>query len=217
MATINILDPSNQIRTFEGVPPMKDLLTRLFADNNFVILDTETTGLDDRAEAVSIGVIDHTGAVLLDTLVKPTRPITADVTAINGITNEMLVNARPFNNVIQDLYRAVAGKTIVVYNAPYDRRIIDQSFAPYIQNSPGGELGMMSAIWKAGWVDIMAPYAEYWGDYSDWHHSYRWQKLTVAAKQQRVPVVNAHRAVGDCLLTLGVMKAVHAKVYERNA
>jgi DNA polymerase-3 subunit epsilon len=206
---------------------MKDLLNRLFSDNNFVILDTETTGLDDSAEAVSIGVIDHTGLVLLDTLVKPIIPITADVTAINGITNEMLAKAFPFHAVLDELYLAVKGKQIVVYNAPYDRRIIAQSYEPYRTKGLANGLNpfplapdeyeMMEHIMTLPWVDIMAPYAEYWGDYSDWHHSYRWQKLTVAAKQQRVPVVNAHRAVGDCLLTLGVMKAVHAKVYERNA
>src|SRR5690606_37121994 len=38
---------------------------------NALILDTETTGLDADAEVVELAVIDCAGAVLLDTLVRP--------------------------------------------------------------------------------------------------------------------------------------------------
>jgi len=58
---------------------------------NALILDTETTGLDEHAEIVEIAVIDCTGAVLLDTLVRPAGPIPAEAVEIHGITNEMVV------------------------------------------------------------------------------------------------------------------------------
>lgn len=57
--------------------------------SNYIILDTETTGLDNTAEIVEISVINDQGEVLLDTLIKPTKPIPGDATAIHGITNEM--------------------------------------------------------------------------------------------------------------------------------
>ncbi len=44
-----------------------------------MILDTETTGLYD-AEIVELSIIDTAGNVLLDTLVRPTRPIPAEAT-----------------------------------------------------------------------------------------------------------------------------------------
>ena len=37
---------------------------------------------------------------------------------------------------------------------------------------------------------------------------YRWQKLSAAAQQQGVTVGNGHRALGDCLMTLGVVRAM---------
>ena len=51
---------------------------------NCAILDTETTGLYDDAEIVEISIIDENGGVLLDTLVKPLKPIPAEATAIHG-------------------------------------------------------------------------------------------------------------------------------------
>ena len=198
---------------------MKDLVTDLMSRQDWVILDTETTGLTHSAEAVSIGVIDHTGLVLLDTLIKPTRPIHANVTAINGVTNEMLADAPTFLQVLTDLHSAVAGKTIVVYNAPFDRRIIAQSYEPYRTVGVANALNtlgprndgyeMMEEIMTATWLDVMAPYAEFYGDWNDYDQSYRWQKLTAAAQQQGVIIKDAHSAVGDCQMTLGLIHAVY--------
>ena len=41
--------------------------------NNYVILDTETTGLGDNDVIVQLGILDLNGNVLLDTLIKPTK------------------------------------------------------------------------------------------------------------------------------------------------
>lgn len=47
---------------------------RAWLGANALILDTETTGLEEHAEIVEIAVIDYTGAVLLETLVRPDGP-----------------------------------------------------------------------------------------------------------------------------------------------
>ena len=60
---------------------------------NALILDTETTGLGDDAEVVELAVIDCAGAVLLDTLVRPSGPVPAEAAAIHGITDAMAANA----------------------------------------------------------------------------------------------------------------------------
>ena len=59
----------------------------------WVILDTETTGLDNTAEAIQIGVLAPDGNVLLNTLVNPICHIPENVTHIHGITNEMVEDA----------------------------------------------------------------------------------------------------------------------------
>ncbi len=40
-------------------------------ERDFVILDTETTGLDERAEIVELSIIDKHGYTLFDSLIKP--------------------------------------------------------------------------------------------------------------------------------------------------
>ena len=67
--------------------------------HHWIILDTETTGLDENAEVIQIGVTDGAGNILMDNIAcKPLRPIPAEATAIHHITNEMMENAAPFQS-----------------------------------------------------------------------------------------------------------------------
>lgn len=54
----------------------------------------------------------------------------------------------------------------------------------------------------------MQAYAELHGEWNAEKGRYRWQKLSTAAQQQGVKVENAHRALGDCLMTLGLVRAM---------
>ena len=99
---------------------------------NAVILDTETTGLDDTAEICEISVIDSvTGDAILNTLIKPKSSIPDEVIAIHGITNEMVVNAPSYVDIYNLLMNIFNEKRVIIYNASYDLRIIQQSAAQY--------------------------------------------------------------------------------------
>jgi len=58
-----------------------------------LIIDTETTGLDDQAQIVQIGVIDLAGNVLLDALVRPSIPIPPAAVAVHHIGDEAVMHA----------------------------------------------------------------------------------------------------------------------------
>jgi DNA polymerase-3 subunit epsilon len=62
---------------------------------DWVILDTETTGIV-RAEIVEIAIINHLGETRLDTLIKPSIPIPAEVTELHGISDAMVADAPTF-------------------------------------------------------------------------------------------------------------------------
>ncbi len=64
----------------------------------WVILDTETTGLYD-AEIVEIAIINHCGEMLRATLIKPSISIPAEVTEIHGISDAMVADAPTFPEV----------------------------------------------------------------------------------------------------------------------
>lgn len=169
-----------------------------------LVLDTATTGLQ-AGEIVSIAIINGAGECLLDTFVKPAQPIPAGATAIHGITDEHVANARSWTSVAYTVLDILRDQNVVVYNAVYDRRMLYQS---------GEANGMEKIPWRlqSSWYCAMEAYAEFWGDYDSYHHSYTWQRLTVACEEQNIPEPEApaHSALGDCYRTLALLKVMAA-------
>ena len=81
---------------------------------NALILDTETTGLGDDAEVVELAVIDCAGAVLLDTLVRPSGPVPAEAAAIHGITDAMLAGAPTWSEIHARFCDLVEGRQVLL-------------------------------------------------------------------------------------------------------
>lgn len=167
---------------------------QLLADQP-LFLDTETTGLDPRAEIVEIALVDHDGAVLLDSLVKSTRPIPWDATRIHRITDEMVADAPTWAELWPQVQALLTGRRVGIYNAEYDLRLIQQSHAAHrlVERTAGSNA-----------FCIMKLYAEFFGEpgrYGD----FRWQSLDKAARQCRIGLPNSHRAAADAQLARAVL------------
>lgn len=167
----------------------------------FLILDTETTGLDDGSEIVEIAVINAYGEPQINTLVRPTKPIPPEVTDIHGINNEMVQKAPSWVDVRPHVLGALSGRDVIVYNASFDLEMLQRTDQAH---------GMPMRSWLLGartWWCAMREYAVFHGEWNEYRKSYRWQQLSAAARQcQLYDVANAHRALADCLATLGVCK-----------
>jgi DNA polymerase-3 subunit epsilon len=172
----------------------------LLALPDLVFLDTETTGLDGRAEVVEVAILDAQGAPLIDTLVRPTGRIPADVTAIHGIDDRMVAGAPRWPEVYPLLTEALSGRTVVVYNADFDLRIIRQVNARHGFPPVAG-----------GWHCAMQGYAAFAGERHARYGGFRWHKLDVAmATFGHRPAPDAHRARSDaaaCRLVVHGMAA----------
>lgn len=163
----------------------RDELTR----DDWVILDTETTGLHN-AETVEIAIVNHLGATLLNTLVKPTISIPVDVVAIHGISDEMVANSPSFPEVYPQIVEVLEGKRVFIYNAAFDIKILD-----YCRKLHGLKSFNLSKRYEC----IMEWYAQWQGDWSDYHEGYQWY-----------PLHGGHRALGDCLAALERIKSIAA-------
>jgi DNA polymerase III epsilon subunit-like protein len=158
---------------------------------DWAILDTETTGLDDSAEIVQIAIVEPGGSAVLDTLVRPRRPIPADATAIHGITNAMVADAPRFVDLVERLVQVIADRTVIAYNAAFDRRMVAQT-------ARASEVRMPP--WR--WECAMERYAEYVGQRSSRRSGYVWQSLPRGSQYRG----KKHQAIDDCLATLDVIR-----------
>ena len=105
--------------------------TKEFLNNKpkYVILDTETTGLRENDVLLQIGIIDLDGNILMDTLIKPTKKKSFDSTStdIHGISMETVKDAPTFLSIYKDFKDVIGKKEVLIYNEPYDARIIEQT------------------------------------------------------------------------------------------
>ena len=100
-------------------------LRDLWGRADFTVLDFETTGLDSRQDRIcEIGAVrlSASGAetASLDLLVNPGLPIRPEASRINGITDEMVKDARPAEEALPELLAFLGDSVIVAHNASFD-------------------------------------------------------------------------------------------------
>ena len=98
--------------------------------NTVVVLDFETTGLSPGAgdRAIEIGAVrieDGTVTARFQELMNPGQRVNSFIESYTGITNAMLANARPCDQVMRDFSEFIAGYNMVAHNASFDKRFLD--------------------------------------------------------------------------------------------
>ncbi len=109
-----------------------DLGTPLY-ETTFVVLDIETTGGSPSADAITeVGAIKCEGGVVtgtFQTLVRPEEAITGFVELLTGITNNMVAEAPPIEEVLPSLWEFLRGTVLVAHNARFDASFLAAAFA----------------------------------------------------------------------------------------
>lgn len=99
-----------------------------------VAFDTETTGLDhkrDRIVEVAALYFDPETGEIADQLhcyVNPGIEVSAESIAVHGLTNEFLADKPSFAEVAEQVIQFCSGRDIVIHNAPFDTRFMDEEF-----------------------------------------------------------------------------------------
>lgn len=171
--------------------------------SDVLILDTETTGLGKRSELVEIALVDTRGTTRLDEPVLPLGRIPKEASDIHGLTRARLrtMAAGPWPEVDRKLEPVVrAAGTVLIWNAEYDIRLIRQTVEKHKEKgyeppaSAGNGRGVTGRC-------VMQEYASL----------YRRPRIGLdeAAGLEGITLVEPrHRALGDVLTVLAVMRSV---------
>jgi DNA polymerase III subunit epsilon len=114
-------------------------------------------------------VLSGTGEeVLLDTLIKPNLSVEPGARAVHHITDEQLAAAPSWAVVYPKLRRACRGRQLIMYNAAFDLQALKTTCE------------LSGVEWKGlgrSGECLMEMYAQYAGDWSDYHDCYKYQPL----------------------------------------
>lgn len=166
---------------------------------DFVVIDTETTGLNSLAEVVEISIIDKSGNIILDSMVKPSVSIPSDASRIHGITDDQVSNVPTWRDIHDKVIGIISGRLAIAYNAAFDFRVMRQSAEKYKLDWPRLEREC-----------AMELYAEFFGQ-KRYDGDYTWQKLSDAADDMMIEVSGAHRSLSDCRTTLDLINAISSR------
>lgn len=151
-------------------------------EQQFVILDTETTGLFKNDRIVEIGALVVQGDQILEewsTLINPDRDL--GPVHIHGVTPSMVSMAPKFAEIANDLARILNGRILVCHNAHFDKRMLSQEF---------NRLGIQVELGKP-FCTMVAAKRQIGGGFS----------LADTCEALDIPISHAHSALGDTRMT----------------
>lgn len=170
----------------------------ILSDDNWCIVDTETTGLGKLSQIVQIGAIASNGEQW-QSLVKPTIAIDEKATETHDISEEHVKNALYFDQVFLGLWRFVKDRNLIFYNAEFDLKMFRQSLrARNIQIAfPTSDKRKCRIFTNGGSIHCaMKQYSQYVGEWNEQYGEYKYQPLPDSK----------HSALEDCRATLSVIK-----------
>ncbi len=164
--------------------------------DQYIILDTETTGLGWNDEIIELGILDMQGNVLYESMFNPNQTIPTEATEIHGITDEMVKYCPKFNSEWEKILEIIKDKTLLIYNANFDTSMLYRTLEQH------GIL--LEDDFRFDSFCIMNFYQNY-------RQERRWTKLSNACWEIGIKVEQNHRAVGDCRMVLELIKAIANK------
>jgi DNA polymerase-3 subunit alpha (Gram-positive type) len=167
----------------------------------FIVGDVETTGLSpakgDRMTEIALLKVDHEFNILdkLISFINPEREISAMITKLTGITEEMVADAQIYYDFVPTLYHwwhdeITEGKQIVfvAHNAPFD--------IGFINHATNQELNKDIIVDSIDTVSLARELYPFWKNH----------KLATCAEKFDIVNEQHHRAENDTMVLLDITK-----------
>ena len=155
-------------------------------EDEFVVFDIETTGLNSQKDRITeIGAVKIKEGKIIDkfsSFVNPGIPIPGLIVKLTGITDEMVADAPPIEQVLNEFMEFIEGSVLVAHNANFD-----VGFIRHNARILGEKL-------KNPYIDTLELCRKQFPDLGKY-------KLNIVAKHLGVELENHHRAVDDSMAT----------------
>ena len=111
------------------VSTMDEFLARskYIKPDDFVVIDTETTGLGLNDEVVELSVLDSKANELYHSFFKPGVRMNSMATQVSGIADEHLNGAPMFVSEWNKILSIIGGRRVAGHNLGFDRRLMQQT------------------------------------------------------------------------------------------
>lgn len=168
-----------------------------------IVIDTETTGLcDGEDEILQLSIVSESGEKLFDSYFRPLHKSWSAAQAVNNISPEMVADAPSIADKAAEIQKILnSADKIIGYNTYFDVNFMRAA-------------GLIIPK-RATVIDIMPTFAEIYGEWSDYHGDYKWQKLTTCAAYYHFDwnsiTMSAHNSLADCFATLHCFKCIFGK------
>ena len=159
-------------------------------------IDVETTSLDpSQGEIIDVAAIRYdldTGAEVarFETLCKPSKPIPSEISALTGITNEMVAKSPSFAEILSRLQEFIGVEPLFAHNAQFDTKWLTYHGLSLAKNEVADTFLLAAIAWPE------AP-------------SYN---LGMLAAQLDLAVGAEHRAGADVQLTWQLLRRIIAQL-----
>lgn len=166
-------------------------------EHRTIIIDTETTGLNERwDEILQLSIIDENKNVLFNELLQPIWNYSWEgAERINHISPKMVKNKKTIVAYARKIQEIINNANCIIgYNVSFDLDFLR-------------ECGFKIPWWSGNKIiDIMYDFAKIYGEWNDYYESYTWQKLVTCAEYYNFDWnstgTHAHDSLGDCFATL---------------
>lgn len=171
----------------ENKRPFKGRRAAVIPDE-FVAIDIETTGLNPTCdEIVEVSAVRYRNGhevEAYETLVKPTRPLSAFITLYNKITNDMVADAPAVGEIMPPLRTFIGDSVLLGHNVHFDINFlydaIERAGAPHLSNDFIDTMGLLRRIKGAEAPGSLADAAQAYSISVPGHHRAGWDSRCAA-------------------------------------
>ena len=169
----------------DSVPIVYDIKEHSLEDD-FVVFDIETTGLNPQQDRITeIGAVKIRNGQIVDrfsAFVNPGVSIPSFIVKLTGITDDMVKDAPPIEQVLNEFMEFIQGSVLVAHNANFDVGFIKQNAK------------VMGEKVKNSYIDTLELCRKMFPELGRY-------KLNIVAKHLKIELENHHRAVHDSMAT----------------